>query len=99
MKCLKLALLGALVAIVPPLDAADTSAPPPAQEIMKLNFFASKLRSLRADSTMVLVNDKGQRRERRSLNTVKLQANGIDSRVLVRFSAPATTTSGSICRR
>jgi len=38
---------------------------------------------------MVLVNDKGQQRERRSTGLIKLQPNGVDSKLLVRFSTPA----------
>lgn len=67
--------------------AADGT--PDAREIMERNFFASKLKALQAESTMTLINDRGQKRERRSSNVVKLQPNGIDSNVLVRFSAPA----------
>ncbi len=59
-----------------------------ARTIMEKNFFVSKLKSLRAESYMALINDKGQKRERRSTNIVKLQPNGIDSKVLVKFSTP-----------
>jgi len=38
---------------------------------------------------MVLINDKGQRRERNSTNVVKLQPNGVDSKFLITFSTPA----------
>jgi outer membrane lipoprotein-sorting protein len=37
---------------------------------------------------MTLTNDRGQVRERKSSNVVKLQENGVDSRFLVKFSAP-----------
>jgi outer membrane lipoprotein-sorting protein len=45
--------------------------------------------SLQLESTMLLVNDKGQQRERRSTGLIKLQPNGVDSRLVVRFSTPA----------
>jgi hypothetical protein len=60
-----------------------------AVEIMEKNFFASKLPTLKTESHMVLVNDKGQQRERRSVNQIKLQPNGIDSKFLVKFTSPA----------
>jgi outer membrane lipoprotein-sorting protein len=37
---------------------------------------------------MVLINDKGQKRERKMATTQKLQANGVDSNLLVKFSFP-----------
>jgi uncharacterized protein len=60
-----------------------------AREIMEKNFFVSKVSALKADSTMVLINDRGQKRERKNTTIIKLQPNGIDSKFLVRFSAPA----------
>jgi hypothetical protein len=71
--------------------AAGTGAQSPAADaraIMERNFFVSKVSSLRVDSTMVLTNAKGQRRERRTSFLVKLQPNGVDSKVLIRFSSP-----------
>lgn len=59
-----------------------------ARDIMEKNFFVSKLKSLKAEASMSLIDEKGQRRERKSTNLAKLQPNGIDSRVLVKFSAP-----------
>lgn len=60
-----------------------------ARDIMEKNFFVSKVSALKADSTMVLINHRGQKRERRNTTIIKLQPNGIDSKFLVRFSAPA----------
>ena len=37
---------------------------------------------------MVLINDKGQKRERKNTTLIKLQPNGIDSKILVKFSTP-----------
>ena len=90
-------------------QAGDLSA----RDIMEKNFFVTKVSSLQLESTMVLINDKGQR-ERRSTGLIKLQPNGVDSKLVVRFSTPAdikgtsfcrwsiskaTTTCGSTCRR
>ncbi len=60
-----------------------------AQQIMQKNFFVTKIRSLKTDSTMVLINDSGQTRERKSTTLTKLQKNGIDSKLLVKFLSPA----------
>lgn len=60
-----------------------------AREIMEKNFFVTKTKNLTSDSTMILVNDKGQTRERKSTTVSKLQKNGIDSNLLVRFLTPA----------
>jgi len=69
-------------------DARAVAADLSARDIMEKNFFVSKLKSMKAEASMALVNDKGQKRERKSQNIVKLQSNGIDSRVLVKFDAP-----------
>ena len=60
-----------------------------AREIMEKNFFATKVRSLSVETTMVLINGRNQRRERRNTGFVKLQPNGIDSMLLIKFSMPA----------
>jgi len=60
-----------------------------AREIMEKNFFVSKVSAVKAESTMILINDRGQKRERKNTTLVKLQPNGIDSKFLVRFSTPA----------
>jgi hypothetical protein len=67
---------------------ASFAADPDARTIMEKNFFVSKFTSLKADSSMTLINDKGQQRERRSTNQIRLQPNGIDSSFLVQFTAP-----------
>jgi hypothetical protein len=83
-------LLGALLIVLTLIPRTSGAASPEitAREIMERNFFVSKLKSLRAESYMTLINDKGQKRERKSANLVKLQANGVDSRFLVKFSSP-----------
>lgn len=60
-----------------------------AATIMERNFLASKVTGVRMEATMVLINDKGQQRERRNTTLVALQENGIDSKFAVKFSTPA----------
>ena len=81
------ALTGALLlALTLPATAAEALS---AQQIMEKNFFVTKVRTLKTDSTMILINDRGQTRERKSATLAKLQANGIDSKLLVKFLSPA----------
>jgi uncharacterized protein len=70
-----------------PLDAQQAP-PPSAREIMERNFYVTKVSALQVDLTMTLINDRGQRRERRNTSIIKLQPNGIDSKFLVRFNDP-----------
>ncbi|HEY4486043.1 MAG TPA: outer membrane lipoprotein-sorting protein [Nitrospiria bacterium] len=67
-----------------PSDAEMT-----AREIMEKNFFVTKIKTMTTDSTMILINDKGQTRERKTTTVSKLQKNGVDSNLLVRFLSPA----------
>ena len=77
-----------LVAAFVVLPAGAQRAELSAHDIMEKNFFATKVTSLRVDTTMVLINDRGQQRERATSGVVKLQANGIDSKLVVKFSTP-----------
>jgi hypothetical protein len=77
-------IVSALVSVSPATPAEGLTA----HDIMEKNFFVSKLKSMKAEASMVLIDEKGQKRERKSQNIVKLQPNGIDSRVLVKFDAP-----------
>jgi outer membrane lipoprotein-sorting protein len=82
-------LVGALPALLSlALLGAAAGDDPSAHDIMEKNFFVSRIKSLRAESYMVLINDKGQKRERRNTSMVKLQPNGVDSKLLVRFTTP-----------
>lgn len=74
-----------LLALALPAAAEELSA----QQIMEKNFFVTKVRTLKTDSTMVLVNERGQTRERKTNTLAKLQKNGIDSKLLVKFLSPA----------
>ena len=68
-----------------PAHAAELGA----QDIMEKNFLVTKVKTLRTEATMVLINDKGQTRERRTTTLGQLQKNGIDSNLIVQFQAPA----------
>lgn len=67
---------------------ASAAPEPSASEIMEKNFLASKWKSLRYDSQMVLINERDQKRERKSSNLIALQPNGVDSKFLVKFTTP-----------
>jgi len=69
--------------------ARATAADLTAHDIMAKNFFVSKVSAVKADTTMLLINDRSQKRERKNTTVIKLQPNGVDSKFLVRFSAPA----------
>jgi hypothetical protein len=81
------ALVGALAFAAPQATTQGTALS--ARDIMERNFFASKVTSLRIESTMVLTNARGQQRERRNTTLLKLQGNGVDSKIVVKFSTPA----------
>jgi hypothetical protein len=57
--------------------------------IMDRNYVVARLKGMRTDSTMVLITDKGQTRERKFTSVSALRENGVDSNVLMTFSTPA----------
>ena len=59
------------------------------RDIMEKNFYAAKVPHLINESTMVLTNDKGQQRVRKMRGVSVLQPNGIDSKLMIRFSYPS----------
>jgi len=59
-----------------------------AHDMMLKNFYVTKLKSLKTTATMLLINDKGQTRERKNVTISALQPNGIDSKLLVKFTSP-----------
>lgn len=69
--------------------AAEKAGSLDAAAIMERNFQASKVTGVRVEATMVLINDRGQQRERRNTTVIALQPNGVDSKFAVRFSTPA----------
>jgi uncharacterized protein len=70
------------------LSASTGPAELSARDIMEKNFFATKVTSLRVETTMVLVTNRGERRERATSGVVKLQPNGVDSKLVVKFNTP-----------
>ena len=72
-------------------SCADAQEPPAltAREIMEKNFFVGKVRHLVNETTMTLINDKGQQRVRKTYSVSSLQPNGIDSKIMIRFLFPA----------
>lgn len=72
-------------AVTIPAFAAELDA----HAIMEKNFFVTKIKALKSANTMLLTNDKGQTRERKTNSVSKLQKNGTDSNLLITFDAPA----------
>jgi hypothetical protein len=81
-------ILGALVLALLNTAAASAAADLSAREIMEKNFHVTKIRHMTSDATMTLINDKGQRRVRKTHSVSMLQPNGIDSKLLIRFKFP-----------
>jgi uncharacterized protein len=81
--------LMALALAAAPASFAAAAQELSARDMMEKNFFVSKVKSMMTEATMLLINDKGQTRERKNTTISKLQPNGIDSRLLVKFSTPA----------
>lgn len=86
-RLLKLFVAASLAPWVAP--AQSTDAANDARTIMERNFYVTKVSAIRIEATMVLTNPRGQARERRMTSLNKLQPNGVDSKLLVTFSAPA----------
>lgn len=82
-------LMAAVAAIATGSLSAERAPAVDASAIMEKNFLASKVTGVRMEASMVLINDKGQQRERRNTTVVALQPNGIDSKFAVKFSTPA----------
>src|SRR3569833_1970968 len=86
-----MALLGSLILSLAgvPVNGTEPASAPSARDMMQKNFFVSRIKSFKSAATMVLINDKGQTRERKSTTWSVLQPNGIDSTLLARFTTPA----------
>ena len=84
--CLWAAGLGLSLIVLSPLNthAAELSG----RDIMEKNFYAGKVPHLLNESTMTLTNEKGQQRVRKMRSASMLQANGIDTKLLIRFLFP-----------
>jgi len=72
-------------AFAAPAASADE---PSARDIIEKNFYVTKIKHMLNDSTMVLTNDKGQQRVRKTRSVNLLQPNGIDSKIMIRFLRP-----------
>jgi outer membrane lipoprotein-sorting protein len=79
---LALSPFGVLAAPAP--GAGDANA----HDLMQKNFFVSKIKAFKTSGRMVLINDRGEKRERRTTTFSVLQPNGIDSKLLVKFTYP-----------
>jgi outer membrane lipoprotein-sorting protein len=65
------------------------AAGPDARDLMEKNFFVSKITAFKTSGRMVLLTSRGERRERKNTTFSVLSPNGIDSKLLVKFSYPA----------
>jgi outer membrane lipoprotein-sorting protein len=61
---------------------------PDGRTIMEKNYFAGKLTTSETTARMVLLNDRGETRERTIKITGRLQRNGTDSDLVIRFLYP-----------
>lgn len=59
-----------------------------AKQIMQRNFLATKISAFTGDVTMKLINSSGGKRVRRIKIWSKLKPDGVDSKVLIRFTYP-----------
>src|SRR3990172_11909951 len=59
------------------------------KDIMIKNFFVNRVKDSKSESAMTLINESGQKRERKSTGVSKLQTNGIDNMRLIKFISPA----------
>jgi hypothetical protein len=76
--------LAAMLLAVPAVSAEE----PSARDIAEKNFYVTKIKTMLNESTMTLVNDKGQQRVRKTRSVNLLQPNGIDSKIMIRFLQP-----------
>src|SRR3954462_6619407 len=85
----------ALATLLGPMTAHAEDIVPTASavQIMERNFMVSKVTTLKSQSSMLLIGTDGQKRERKMETLSKLQENGIDSSLIMRFSYP-TDISG-----
>ncbi len=59
-----------------------------AQEIMRRNYFVSRVRDSKADATMALINEAGQERVRRLFSLTRLKEDGVSQMRVARFLFP-----------
>jgi hypothetical protein len=68
--------------------AATSALAESADEVMRRNFYATKVQALTSTSTMQLIGSSGEKRERRIHGVARLEPNGIDSNVVISFDSP-----------
>jgi Outer membrane lipoprotein-sorting protein len=71
------------------LMLAAVGAEPDANELMRRNFYATKISGFTGDVTMTLIDPHGEQRVRRMSIRSALKSNGVDSAVMTRFVQPA----------
>ena len=77
-----------IVAAIAALALPATAEEPNARYIMEKNFFVIKVKAIKNTATMTLVNDNGGMRERKMDIVGKLQSNGVDGNLIIRFQYP-----------
>lgn len=82
-------MLRVAVIVATSLLAASARADLSAGELMNKNFYASKITAFFADATIAMINKGGQERVRKISIWSKLKENGVDSKVIMRFTSPA----------
>lgn len=78
-----------LTALLLTVMGARAQAGQTAQQWMERNFLAAKISAVKLQMTMSLITEDGRKRERKIETWSKLQKNGIDSHLIVRFLSPA----------
>src|SRR4051812_31074752 len=82
------ALMGLGLAMLSVAESLAAAAPQTAEAWMNQHFYVGKVSGFQADVKMVLRNDKDEERVRDLTVWSKLQNNGVDSQVLIRFKSP-----------
>lgn len=59
-----------------------------AKDIAEKNFYVTKILNLHTESTMTLINDKGQKRIRKMAGVSTVQPNGMDTKMMIHFLYP-----------
>jgi hypothetical protein len=72
-----------------PLSIRAAAGDSTAHDIMEKNFFVIKIKNIKQEAIMTLVDDKGRTRERKMDLMGKLQDNKVDYNLIIRFHYPA----------
>src|SRR5690242_6422407 len=82
-KIIRFLILGLTTLALPSWAESDSS------ELMRQNFYATKISGFVGEVTLNLINDRGEQRVRKMSVRSKLKTNGVDSAVMTRFLQPA----------